>query len=174
MEMMNLLHNRRSVRKYTGEAVTDEQIQMILKAGLLSPTSHNSKPWHFIVVRDREMLRYLSDCRVGSAKMLENAACAIAVLGDQDKTVCWTEDCSVALTQMHLMTEALGLGSCWIQCRLREAPDGRPTEEYVREKLAFPANIRLEAILSIGVPDQHPAPHTDDELLMERIHNEKF
>jgi len=174
MEFINLLQNRRSVRKYTGTPVTEDQLQLILQAGLLSPTSHNSKPWHFIVIRDRAMLQYLSDCRVGSAKMLENAACAIAVLGDQDKTVCWTEDCSVALTQMHLMTEALGLGSCWIQCRLREAPDGRPTEEYVREKLNFPQNLRLEAILSIGEPDQHPAPHNPDALLTERIHHETF
>jgi len=174
MEFINLLQNRRSVRKYTGTPVTEDQLQLILQAGLLSPTSHNSKPWHFIVIRDRAMLQYLSDCRVGSAKMLENAACAIAVLGDQDKTVCWTEDCSVALTQMHLMTEALGLGSCWIQCRLREAPDGRPTEEYVRDLIGFPQNLRLEAILSLGMPKNKPAAHTEDELLIERIHREKF
>ena len=57
MEMIDLLHNRRSVRKYTADAVTEEQLSLILKAGLLSPTSHNSKPWHFIVVRDREGVR---------------------------------------------------------------------------------------------------------------------
>ena len=174
MDLLKLMYERRSVRQYTGEPVSDEALDLILKAGLVSPTGHNSKPWHFVVVRDKENLKYLSDCRVGSAKMLENADCAIVVLGDQDKTVVWTEDCSIAMEHMHLMAESLGIGSCWIQGRLREAPDGRPTEEYVRDLIGFPQNLRLEAILSLGMPKNKPAAHAEDELLIERIHREKF
>lgn len=174
MELMKLMLDRRSVRQYTGEPVCEEHLKLILQAGLSSPTGHNAKPWHFIVVRDKEMLKNLADCRVGSAKMLENADCAIVVLGDEEKTAVWVEDCSIALTQMHLMADALGVGSCWIQGRMREAVDGHPTEDFIREKLHFPQNLRLEAVLSLGMPKNKPTPHTVDELLTERIHKETF
>ena len=128
MELIQMMQNRRSVRKYTGETIPEEKLEMILQAGLLSPTGHNSKPWEFIVVRDKEMLKALAKCRVGSAKMLEGADAAVVVLGDPAKTDVWTEDCSIAMTDMHLMADSLGVGSCWIQGRLRDAEDGSTTE----------------------------------------------
>jgi hypothetical protein len=68
----------------------------------------------------------------------------------------------------------LGYGSCWVQGRLREAEDGRSTEEYVRSLLHFPANHRLEAILALGVIDSHPAPHVLEQLPMDKVHYETF
>lgn len=174
MELIQMLQDRRSVRKYTGERIPEEKVERILQAGLLSPTSHNSKPWEFIVVRDKETLKALSKCRVGSAKMLEGADAAIIVLGDPEKTDVWTEDCSIAMTNMHLMADSLSVGSCWIQGRLRDAEDGRPTEEYLRDILGFPENLKLEAVLSLGMPEGHPDGYSLDSLLTERIHKEKY
>ena len=120
------------------------------------------------------MLNALSKCRQGSAKMLEGADCAIVVIGNEELTDVWTEDCSIAMSNMHLMADSLGLGSCWIQCRLRTAHDGSSTEAYVRNYLKFPENYRLEAILSIGIPVEKPAPHSVSELSGKRIHMEKY
>jgi len=72
------------------------------------------------------------------------------------------------------MADSLGVGSCWIQGRLREAFDGRTTEEYIRELLAVPDGYCLEAILSLGVPAEHPEAHRLDELPLEKIHRERF
>lgn len=121
MDFMELLLNRRSVREYTGEAVPKEKIEKILEAGLLSPSGRNRRPWEFLVVEDKEALLRLSRCREGGVKMLEKAGCAILVFGDPQKTDVWTEDCAIAVSNMHLMAESLGLGSCWIQGRLRKA-----------------------------------------------------
>ena len=52
--MVELLQERRSIRRYTGEAVPEESLKQILQAGLLSPSGHNAKPWEFVVVKDRE------------------------------------------------------------------------------------------------------------------------
>ena len=116
----------------------------------------------------------MSECRVAGSKMLASADCAIVVLGDEEKSDVWVEDCSVAMANMHLMADSLGVGSCWIQGRLREAPEGRTTEEYLRELLKFPGSYRLEAILSLGMPKDHPAAYELEKLPMEKVHREIF
>ena len=127
MDLMELLLNRRSIRKYTGERIPEKDLEKILQAGLASASGRNRKPWELVVVQDREMLEKLSHCRTGAAKMLEKAGCAILVFADMAKTDVWTEDCSIVMSNMHLMAASLGLGSCWIQGRLREAENGQTT-----------------------------------------------
>lgn len=174
MELLEIMQNRRSVRTYTGEPVPKESIQRILQAGLLSPSGKGLRSWEFVVVKDKETLKELAKSRAMGAKMLEQADCAIVVLGDEEKTDVWAEDCSIAMANMHLMADSLGVGSCWIQGRLREASDGRTTEECVRALLGCPEHYRLEAMLSLGMPDNHPQPYRLEELPMEKIHREKW
>ena len=171
--MVELLMERRSIRRYTGERVPEESLKQILQAGLLTPSGHNAKPWEFVVVRDRETLNKLSQCREGSAEMLKGADCAVVVLGDEEKTDVWTEDCSAAMMNMHLTASSLGVGSCWIQGRLRTV-DGESTEQVVRNILGFPEKYRLEAILSLGMPAVHPEARRLEDLPEERINWEKF
>lgn len=174
-ELLRLMLNRRSVRKYTGEPIPEDKIKLILQAGLSSATSKNRKPWEFVVVQEKETLQKLTKCRVGTGKMLEQAGCAILVFGNTGITPdVWVEDCSIAMGNMHLMADALGLGSCWIQGRCREAENGQTTEEFCQRLLGVPENFALEAILSIGVPAERPAGYTVEDLKEEKIHWEKF
>lgn len=173
-ELMDLMQRRRSVRSYTEDPIPEEQLRQILQAGLLSPSGRGRRPWTFLVVRGRETLQKMSQCREGAAGMLAGAAAAIAVLGDTQKTDTYVEDCSIALTQMHLMAASLGLGSCWIQVRMRQAPDGRTAGEYLQEILGFPEHLCLEAILSLGVPARTPAAHELPDLSKEDIRWERY
>lgn len=174
MNLMELLLKRRSVRKYTEEAVSEQDLNRILSAGLSSPSGRNRKPWELLVVRDRQMLEQLSHCRVGAARMLAKAGCAILVFADSEKTDVWTEDCSIVMSNMHLMASALGLGSCWIQGRNREAENGNTTDVYCRELLSVPDGYVLEAILSVGVPAELLPAHTDADLDWTKVHREVF
>ena len=175
MELMEMMKNRRSVRQYTQERIPEETMEKVLQAGLLAPSGRARRPWEFILVRDREILKKMSECREGgAAKMLAGADSAVVVIADPEKTDVWTEDCSIAMAYMHLAADSLGLGSCWIQGRLRNAPGGRTTEEYLRDLLGFPESFRLEAILSLGVPENHPAPRTESDLPAEKIHPGRF
>ena len=174
MELLEIMRRRRSVRTYTGEAIAEGDLEKVLQAGLLSPSGRSTRPWEFIVVRNKDMLKKLSECRVGAAKMLEGADAAIVVIAEEEKQDIWTEDCSIAMAYMHLMADALRLGSCWIQGRLREAPDGRTTEAYLRELLGFPESHRLEAILSLGVPQEHREPYELEGLKTEKVHREIY
>ncbi len=174
MKLLEVMQKRRSVRTYTGEAVSEEDVTCILQAGLLSASGKAIRPWEFIVVRNKETLKSMSRCRVAGSQMLEAADCAVVVLGDEEKSDVWVEDCSVAMANMHLMADSLGVGSCWIQGRLREAPGGRTTEAYLRELLEFPENYRLEAILSLGMPQNHPGAYELGDLLEGKVHRERF
>ena len=159
MELLELMRTRRSIRKYTDAPVSEENITKILQAGMLSATGKGIRPWEFIVVTDKDVLQKMADCRAGSVKMLKEAPCAIVVLGNEDASDVWTEDCSAVMSNMHLMAHALGLGSCWVQGRSREAVDGRYTEAYVRDLLGYPENEKVQANLRIGVPAQEKAPY---------------
>lgn len=170
MKLIEILKKRRSIRNYTGEKIDDKMITQILQAGLLSASSRGRQPWEFIVVRDKGMLEKMSFCRKGSADMLKQAEAAIVVVANEDITDVWVEDCSIAMSNMHLMADSLGLGSCWIQGRLRIAADGTQTEEYLRGLLGYPANYKLEAMLSLGIAKNHPEPYSLDELDMSKVH----
>lgn len=170
MELLEIMQNRRSIRQYTGAPIPADAMTKILQAGLLSPSSCNRRPWELIVVRDKETLEKMAAARTGAANMLTGATAAIVVLGDETISDVWTEDCSIVMEDMHLMASSLGIGSCWIQGRNREAADGRSTEAYLQDLLHFPQRLRLEAILSLGMPAASPAPHRLEELKTEKVH----
>ena len=174
MNLLDILLKRRSIRNYTDEGLKEEDLKMILQAGLLSPTGRNRKPWEFIVVQNRERLVEMAECRIAGAAMLKGAAAAVIVLGDEEKTDVWTEDCSIAMSNMHVMASSLGVGSCWIQGRLREASEGVSTEAYLRNMFDFPSNMRLEAVLSLGMPSQEVDAHSLSETDENKIHWERY
>ena len=153
MDLLEIMRQRRSVRSYTSEDVSEENIRKILEAGLLSASGRAIRPWELIVVKDKSSLQKMAESRDHGAKMLEGANAAIAVIADEKKTDVWTEDCSIVMSNMHLMASYLGVGSCWIQGRLRRTSAGDSTEEYLRKLLGFPEHCRLEAVLSLGMTD---------------------
>ena len=174
MNLLEIMKHRRSVRKYTGEKIDEDKLKQIMAAALMAPSGRAKRPWEFVVVRDKETLTKLSKAREHGAEMLAGADCAVVVFGDEAVTDMWTEDCCNAMAHMYLMASYLGVGCCWIQGRLRKTADGVLTEDYVRELLNPPANYRLEAIMSLGMPDEHPAPYDVDSLPWEKIHQETF
>lgn len=175
MDLLSLLKTRRSIRKYdTNKEIAEDDLKKILQAALLSPTSRGIKSWNFIVIRDKNKLKFLSESKNGTAKFLENAGCAILVLGDKDKTDTWIEDSSIALSHMHLMAHSLGLGSCWIQIRGRSKNESESSEEYIKKEIFFPENLSLLAILAIGHPKRNLKANNIEELWSTKIHWEKF
>ena len=174
-QMLETFLNRRSIRSFTGEAVPMEKLNQIIMAGLSSASSRAARPWELIVIRDKDKLIEMSGCRLkGSSRMLAGADAAIVVVGDEDRSDVWIEDCSVVMANMHLMASALGVGSCWIQGRGREAIDGETTEDFLRRILQFPAECRLEAILALGMPDEELPARTPESLPFYKVHINKY
>lgn len=173
MSVYEAIKNRRSVRKYTGEAIDEAKINQIVEAGLLSPSGKHINPWELILVRDKNTLAKLSESRLSGAAMLKDADACIVVVANTNATDVWTEDCSIVMAYMHLMADSLGVGSCWIQGRLRDAQN-QTTDDYLRDLLGYPANYSVEAMLSLGMPETHPEPRSVDDELLSKLHREKF
>ena len=175
MDMLDAILHRRSVRQYLPDPIPQDKLQTILYAGLAAASSKNRRPWEFLVVRDKEMLRKLSECRAGAGNLLCNCDTAIVVAADSELVDVWVEDCASAMTQMHLMADALDIGSCWLQIRLRQTADGtHAAQDVVRSCLGIPDHFSVMGILTLGIPVSHPGQRTIDDLLINKIHYERF
>lgn len=173
--MIEKLRQRRSIRKYTAEAIPEETLKTILTAGLLSPTSKNLHPWEFLVVQNKETLVRLAQCRDKGAAMLEGAAAAVIVMADASLNDVWVEDCSIAMSNMHLAAADQGVGSCWIQIRNRVSKQsGISSEAFIKDMFRLEDKYTVEAILSLGMPEKKRPQMALDDLLWDKVHYESF
>ena len=170
----SLIKQRRSTRKFTEEPLTPEQVEAILKAGLMAPSCNRSNPWQFIVVEDKEMLQKLAHCKNGGSAFLEGCSLAVVVCADVMASDVWVEDASVASIYMQLQAEDLGLGSCWCQIRNRVTEDERDSNDYVRFLLQIPYQLDVLSIIGFGHKDQVRKPFDESHLQWEKIHLGKY
>lgn len=175
---MNSFHDlavtRHSIRKYTPEPLEAEEVQLILEAALLAPTSKSSRSWQFVVVDDRDMLARLAECKPAGAAPIARCPMAVVVLGDPTKSDPWIEDASIAAEFMQLQAADLGLGSCWIQVRGRQTADGLWSEDYVRRLLEIPEELQVLCIMTFGHKDEERRPVDTSKLLWEKVHIGKW
>ena len=169
MEFMDVLLKRRSTRKFNGNEITREELDEILKAGLLAPSSRNRKPINFLVVERPETLKELANAKDHGAELLACADKAIVVIADTMVSDTWCEDSSIALTYLHLAATNLGIGSCWVQIHMRKR-DGTYAEEIVRDIVKIDDHYRIAGILALGHSDNIPKPHTLEDLDKSKIH----
>lgn len=170
MELIEIMARRRSIRKYTNEEIPEEKLERILQAAMLAPTSMGKRPWEFFVVKDRELLQKLSTAKKHGAGMLAECNTAIAVFADSDLSDAWIEDCSAVLTHMYLMAEEQGVGSCWVQMRMRVDDAGNDAEQNVRDILGVSLPWRMVGVMALGMSAEVKAPYSLDELNWEKVH----
>jgi nitroreductase len=169
-----LMRLRRSMRKFTDERLSSEDVATLLKSALMSPSSKGKHAWHFVVVDDRDMLEKLSMCKAQGADFLSGAALAIVVVGDPSESDVWIEDASVASTVLLYQAEDLGLGACWIQVRERYTEEGEPADNIVRFLLNIPEPLRVVSIVAVGHKGMERKPFNEDRLLWDKVHVDRF
>lgn len=164
---LNIIYERRSVRKFRNEQVSDDQVVKILKAAMAAPSAGNQQPWHFVVVRKEDVKEKLSEVHP-YVKMVKSAPVAILVCGDPSLEKFpgyWTQDCSAATQNILLAVQALGLGAVWTGVY----PDGERVQK-IREILEVPDGVMPFSLIPIGYPGEskeHP-----DRINLERVHEE--
>lgn len=173
MEFFEVLKKRRSIRRFQDKPVPRELVEKLLEAAFLSPSSHNKRPWHFIVVDDKEKLEALSRAKLG-ASGLKTAPLAIVVAADESRSDVWIEDASIAAEHIHLASYALGLASFWVQIRNRMHDETKTAEEYVRELLNIPENYRVLCIIGVGYPGEKKGSHGDEVFEWEKVSHNEF
>lgn len=165
-----LIKVRRSHRMFTEELLSGDDVKLLLRAGLIAPSSKGLHSYEFIVVEDKQMLSALSQCKAVGSNFLSGAPLAIVVLADPRISDVWIEDASVAATHILLQAEDLGLGACWIQVRDRLSAEGQPTEEIVKSCLGIPDEMRVVCMIAVGHKGMERKPQNEDRLKWERVH----
>jgi nitroreductase len=171
---LSLVQKRRSIRQYLERPVEKEKIELLIEAALRSPSSRGFNPWEFIVVTDRDLLEKLSKAKTHGASFLKKAPLGIVVCADPEKCDVWVEDASIASIFLHLAAESLGLGSCWIQIRMRMHDQTKTAQEYVQELLNIPGNLNVESMIAIGYPAESKPPHRKENLQHEKVYYNEY
>jgi len=169
MEAIEAILGRRSIRKYTGEPVSDDQVKRLLEAAMAAPSAHNRQPWHYVVISDKATLLEIPKFH-NYSKMLEQAALAIVVCGDLDLeagTGFWVQDCAASTQNILLAAKATGLGAVWLGAYPNEG-----LVKGLRSLLKLPEKIVPFCIISVGHPSEEKPPgNRYDE---KRVHKNKW
>jgi nitroreductase len=162
---------RRSVRRYTAEAVTEAELHDLLEAAMAAPSAVACDPWHFICIRDRAALAQLAEV-LPNGQMLRQASLGIVVCGDLQRVNRELEsyllqDCSAAIQNLLIAASLLGLGACWLGVHPNVDRMGA-----IRALCDLPPRIIPVAAIAVGHPDEHPAPRT--RWRAEAVHQETW
>lgn len=166
---MDTILNRKSIRKYKDIKISDEIVEELLRAGMAAPSAGNEQPWEFIVLRNKELMKKITEVHPYS-KMLLNTDVAIVVCGDEAKEVFkgyWVQDCSAATENILLAAEAKGLGAVWLG--VYPLAD---RVEAIKELLNLPASVIPLSIVPVGYPDEQRK--ASDRFDKTRIHYDRW
>ena len=155
MDCSEAIRARRSIRKYKkGVIIPREKVEKMLEAAMMAPSARNTRPWEFVVVENKELMKGLMECQPYTS-MLTTASLAIIICGrpDLQANQCnefWPQDCGAAIENLLIQAVALDYGTCWCGCY--------PVEERVAklQDLLDVDSIPL-AIIAVGEPDEAPA-----------------
>ncbi|MCR3921552.1 MAG: nitroreductase family protein [Firmicutes bacterium] len=165
MTLLNIFVTRRSIRKYTDQAVSASQLEELLRAAMSAPTGKNARPWQFVVIQKREVLDGIPAFAPNTAP-LKGAAAAIVVCGDLSLDLIpglWVQDCTAATENLLLAAHAIGLGAVWLNVY--------PNEERVEKMRAYlemPEHITPLCVVALGYPDEEK--ELSDRYDPERVH----
>ncbi len=172
--MLELLRKRRSVRRYEDRPIESEKIEQLKEAVLRSPSSRSLNPWEFIFVEDPAVLTALAKAKPHGSSFLKGAKLGVVICADPSRCDVWIEDCSIATILLQLTAQSLGLGSCWIQIRLRQADPDTTSEQYIRHVLGIPDTFSVLSMVAIGYPAEHPEPIAAEKLEQSKIHANRW
>ncbi len=172
--MIELLRQRRSIRKYTAQAIEPGKLEILKEAVLRSPSSKNINPWEFIFVDDPALIAEMKSCKPHGVAPLTSAPLAVVVCGDENLNDVWVEDCSIASILLQLTAQSLDLGSCWIQVRERMHSETVSSEKFIQDLFNIPENFRVLSIVTIGYPEKGREGKPFEGLQFEKIRLNRF
>lgn len=147
---------RVSVREFTGEKISAEQIDTLLRAAMAAPSAINKQPWAFIVVTDEAVIAQLGEA-LPYSRCANHPAVAIIPCGDLSKAIpgemgaFWINDVSAATENLLLAAHAMGLGAVWTGLH----PDMNRAG-MVQKMLGLPEHIIPLCVVPVGVPAEQP------------------
>lgn len=165
METFDAIKKRVSVRKYSGQAVSKEDLEKIVEAGARAATANNVQPFRFIVVTDETKRKELASIAPKNGPYMAESPAVIAVISEPAKY--YLEDGSAATENILLMARDMGIGTVWV------AGAGKPYCADVLKALGAPADHKLVSLVCVGYP-KDGFTETPKKPLSEVLHWEKY
>ena len=151
--LLELVEKRRSIRKFTEEKVSDEDLKEILTIALHAPTAKNRNPVRYIVIRDKKRLVELSHYKINGAGFLAGADIAIAIATDTEIAPNTNhQDASIAATFILLAAADLDLGATWANVVDAKHESGISAKEFLHNFFNLEDKFDVECIIGIGHP----------------------
>ena len=163
---------RRSIRKYQDRKVEKEVIEQLMKTAVVSPSGRNGRPYEFVVVDDKEIIKKLAHSKESGAQFAENAPLMIVTLYHEYPT--GEDDACISSTIIQLKAHELGLGSCWLQTKGKIGTNGKTCHENIREILNIPEDIHISNMISLGYPAEERPAYTEKDMDMTKVHFNKW
>lgn len=167
---MEEIFNRRSIRKFQSRTVEEEKIDKLLRAAMQAPSAANQQPWEFIVVREKEALKKLSEVSPYSKPVAGSAVTFVLLANGNELKIptAWEQDMGAAAENLLLEAVHLGLGGVWFGVATADA-----VAENVRRLFQLPDPIKPFALISVGYPDGQENVFVD-RYKAEKVHDEKW
>lgn len=166
--LLELVEKRRSIRKFTDEKVSDEDLKEILTIALHAPTAKNRNPVRYIVVRDKKRLEELSHYKINGAGFLAGADLALAIVTDTEVAPNTNhQDASIAATYILLASADLDLGATWANVVDAKHESGITAQEFLHKFFDLDDKFDVECIIGIG----HPAEEKSEKVPFEYSEN---
>jgi nitroreductase len=135
--VVNVILSGYSERAYISEPVTDQQLDLILKCGLKSPSARNLQPWKFTVIKDEPAMKeIIKDVVAGNVLVIVSG-----IESEGGKTPDF--DCGLATESMFVAAHGLGLGA-----RIYGSPTGNINSK--KELFQIPSGYKAVVVLRIG------------------------
>lgn len=160
---LGLIYSRRSVRRFTGEPLAEDELTELIKAAMAAPSAKNGQPWHFVVITD-EHLRHAISVNHPYAPFAKTAGAVVVVCGEGEGELI-QHDLAAATQNLLLAASGLGFGACW--CGMTEERQGA-----IRTLLNIPERIAVCSLVCIGHPQEEHSARTN--FMPERIHRETW
>jgi len=174
MNTVNCIKTRRSIRKFLDKEIPDEIIRKIIELAQYSPSSRDSQPWEFIVIKDSETKKKLVEIKEKENEdTILGAKIIIIVCVDKKRSeIRWIEDGTCATMNILLAAHDLGLGAVYVTGYSNTKPE---STVKIKELLNLPESVIPVTIIPIGYPDE--SEKLDDKQLRktdELIHLDKW
>ncbi len=169
MDAVDAIMPRRSVRDFSDEAVTDAELETVLRAAMAAPSASNERPWHFVVVREEAARRRLARATPFSGP-IARAPVALVVCADRlalRHKGFWVIDCAAAIENALLAAHSIGLGGVWIGVH-----PSRILVASVRAAIRMPRHVVPHSLVALGHPSRVPPPV--DRFDPARVHSDAW
>jgi nitroreductase len=163
--VLQTIADRRSIRSYKDESVTKEQLDILLKAALESPSASNAQPWHFSVTGNPALLREINEeahkhLNTDVEDIFRGAKTAIFLSCDAGSR--WGRlDCGIAVENIALAAHAIGLGT--VILGMPGAAFSGPRGDYFNQLLKFPQGYSFAVAIAVGVPAGSKEAHPQEK-----------